>query len=90
MPRSLGFTWRGGPAGVLLVHGLTGTPTEMRFVARGLHNAGFTVHAGTDVTGFGLLGHAFEMADGSGVTAEFSVSRIPLLSQARRPSSVRA
>jgi carboxylesterase len=45
MPRSLGFTWRGGPAGVLLVHGLTGTPTEMRFVARGLHNAGFTVHA---------------------------------------------
>jgi selenide, water dikinase len=46
--------------------------------------AGFTVHAGTDVTGFGLLGHAHEMADGSGVTAEFSVARIPLLSQARR------
>jgi carboxylesterase len=45
MSRSLGFTWRGGPAGVLLVHGLTGTPTEMRFVARGLHDAGFTVRA---------------------------------------------
>jgi selenide,water dikinase len=46
--------------------------------------AGFTVHAGTDVTGFGLLGHGFEMASGSDVTAEFSVSRIPMLSQARR------
>jgi selenide,water dikinase len=45
---------------------------------------GFAVHAATDVTGYGLLGHAFEMADGSGVTAEFSVSRIPILSQARR------
>ena len=46
--------------------------------------AGFAVHAATDVTGYGLLGHAHEMADGSGVTAEFSVSRVPLLSQARR------
>jgi selenide,water dikinase len=46
--------------------------------------AGRAVHAATDVTGYGLLGHAFEMAEGSGVTAEFSVSKIPLLSQARR------
>jgi selenide,water dikinase len=46
--------------------------------------AGFTVHAATDVTGYGLLGHAHEMAEGSGVTAEFSVSKIPLLSKARR------
>jgi selenide,water dikinase len=46
--------------------------------------SGFAVHAATDVTGYGLLGHAHEMAAGSQVTAEFSVSRIPLLSQARR------
>jgi len=45
---------------------------------------GFAVHAATDVTGYGLLGHAYEMADGSGVTVEFAVSRIPMLSQARR------
>ncbi|EPK3284638.1 TPA: alpha/beta fold hydrolase [Serratia marcescens] len=31
--------------GVLLIHGLTGTPNEMRILARGLNNAGFTVYA---------------------------------------------
>ncbi|GAA4336085.1 hypothetical protein GCM10023144_30050 [Pigmentiphaga soli] len=31
--------------GVLLIHGLTGTPNEMRLIARGLNNEGFTVHA---------------------------------------------
>lgn len=44
---------------------------------------GFAVHAATDVTGYGLLGHAYEMMDASGTTAEFSVGKIPLLSQAR-------
>ncbi len=43
--KSLDFLWPGGRSGVLLIHGLTGTPTEMRFVARGLHEAGFTVRA---------------------------------------------
>jgi selenide,water dikinase len=45
---------------------------------------GFEIHAATDVTGYGLLGHAYEMMDASGTTGEFSVARIPLLSQARR------
>ena len=31
--------------GVLLVHGLTGTPNEMRLLAKGLNKAGFTVYA---------------------------------------------
>ena len=43
--KSLDFLWPAGRSGVLLIHGLTGTPTEMRFVARGLHEAGFTVRA---------------------------------------------
>jgi carboxylesterase len=34
----------GGPTGVLLIHGLGGTPVEMRYVASGLARAGFTVH----------------------------------------------
>ena len=42
------------------------------------------VHACSDVTGFGLLGHAFEMASGSGVTIVFEARRLPLLPGARR------
>jgi carboxylesterase len=34
----------GGKTGVLLIHGLCGTPAEMRFVAMGLGRAGYTVH----------------------------------------------
>lgn len=39
----------------------------------------FDTHACTDITGFGFLGHAREMALGSGVTLEIDSSRIPLL-----------
>lgn len=31
--------------GILLIHGLTGTPNEMRVLARGLHLQGYTVYA---------------------------------------------
>ncbi len=41
----------GGKVGVLLIHGLCGTPAEMRFVASGLARAGYTVHCPT------LAGH---------------------------------
>jgi carboxylesterase len=33
-----------GKVAVLLIHGLTGTPTEMRFIGKGLVKAGFTVY----------------------------------------------
>jgi len=39
----------------------------------------FDVHGCTDVTGFGLIGHAREMALGSGVTIEIDVDAVPLL-----------
>lgn len=39
----------------------------------------FDVHGCTDVTGFGFLGHAREMAAGSGVTIEVESAKIPLL-----------
>lgn len=34
----------GGRTGILLIHGLGGTPVEMRFIAVGLARAGFTVY----------------------------------------------
>lgn len=36
-------------------------------------------HAVTDITGFGLAGHANEMAQASGVTAVVELSRLPIL-----------
>jgi selenide,water dikinase len=44
----------------------------------------FAVHACSDVTGFGLLGHAFEMASGSGITIVLESRMLPLLPGARR------
>ena len=42
-------------------------------------SAAFTVHAMTDVTGFGLIGHAREIALASNVSLRLRASRIPLL-----------
>ena len=42
------------------------------------------VHAMTDVTGFGILGHALEMARGSKVALIINADELPLLSEAQR------
>ena len=47
----------GGRSGVLLIHGLTGTPAEMRFVANGMRDQGFTVY------GMQLAGHCGDVRD---------------------------
>jgi selenide,water dikinase len=41
------------------------------------------VNACTDVTGFGLLGHLLEMVTGSSVGAVITVSRLPVLAEAK-------
>ena len=42
----------------------------------------FPVHACSDVTGYGLLGHALEMAGGGGVTIVLKSRRLPVLASA--------
>ena len=42
-----------------------------------------TVHAVTDITGFGLLGHALEMATASHVEITFFAHQVPVLAAAR-------
>ncbi|MDZ4342655.1 MAG: selenide, water dikinase SelD, partial [Candidatus Binatia bacterium] len=44
----------------------------------------YPVHACSDVTGFGILGHALGIASGSGVTLVIESAKMPLLSQAPR------
>ena len=41
------------------------------------------VHAATDVTGFGLLGHLHSLLEASGAAAEVTAQAVPLLPQAR-------
>jgi carboxylesterase len=51
------FFLEGGRSGVLLIHGLTGTPMEMKLLGKGLNRAGFTVH------GMQLAGHCGNVED---------------------------
>ncbi|MCP4689319.1 MAG: selenide, water dikinase SelD, partial [Desulfobacterales bacterium] len=44
--------------------------------------AGFEIHAATDVTGFGLAGHGYEMAAGSDVRLEIRFRDIPIMGEA--------
>jgi selenide, water dikinase len=53
--------------------------TGLRPVQAEQSSASFPIHSLTDVTGFGLIGHAREMALASNVSLLFRVSQIPLL-----------
>ena len=57
MIRQTDFFFEGDRRGVLLIHGLTGTPMEMRLLGKGLNSAGFTVH------GMQLAGHCGDTDD---------------------------
>jgi len=51
------FEFTGDRRGILLVHGLTGTPAEMLLLGKRMHREGFTVH------GVQLAGHCGDEAD---------------------------
>ncbi len=60
---------------------LIATTTQLNKVGSELA-AMTAVHALTDVTGFGLLGHLLEMCRGAGLTADVEFSNVPVLSEA--------
>ncbi|WP_414476169.1 alpha/beta hydrolase [Microvirga sp. M2] len=51
------FTFEGGPVALLLVHGLTGTPSEMKGIGKAIARGGYTVY------GVQLAGHCGDEAD---------------------------
>ena len=55
-----------------------------RSAAAALRGAGAAVHAVTDVTGYGLAGHGWEMADRSGVNLRIDTVLLPLYPGAAR------
>ncbi len=61
-PSKFNFYLKGGPKGVLLIHGITGTPSEMHYLGKALHKAGFTVLCNT------LPRHCSTLADLKKVT----------------------
>jgi selenide,water dikinase len=56
--------------------------------AAGRAASGLSAHAVTDVTGFGLVGHALELAEASEAAVRLDVSRIPLLPGAEEYAGV--
>jgi selenide,water dikinase len=53
--------------------------TTNHAAALALKSTGDQVHAVTDVTGYGLLGHAFEIAERSGASLHIDSGRVPAL-----------
>jgi selenide,water dikinase len=50
--------------------------------------AGYDVSACTDITGFGLMGHAYEMASASNVTIRIFKEKLPYIKEAREYAEI--
>ena len=68
-----------GVASEAEVASVTETMAALNRAAGEVLAASGAVTALTDVTGFGLLGHAWEMAEGSGAVLRIEAARVPLL-----------
>ena len=76
-----------GDAGGLRSTGQATTPARQNQARRGsrprapvpTHGSGYEVHGMTDITGFGLIGHARELALASEVSLRLHAGRVPLL-----------
>ncbi len=66
-------------ADIAWIRGAIRSMITLNKVAAEVIAEGFEVHGMTDVTGFGLIGHARELARGSGVSLRILASKVPLL-----------
>jgi selenide,water dikinase len=76
-PLGTGIVLAGGSA-VEKVTAIAGMRRLNRAASEALQELGAEVHAVTDVTGFGLAGHGWEMAERSAVAIVFDTDRLPL------------
>jgi selenide,water dikinase len=76
-PLGTGIVLAGGSADER-VAAISGMRRLNRAASEVLQGFGAAAHAVTDVTGFGLAGHAWEMAERSGTALRFDVERLPL------------
>jgi selenide,water dikinase len=69
-----------GEAKQAWIDAATKSMTTLNDRAAGIASDGaFRVHAATDITGFGLIGHLRELAQGSSVSVRIDSGRVPLL-----------
>ncbi len=80
-PLGVGVTVSAMGAGLATGEGQAAAIASMRTLNKAARDAmvSFPLHACTDVTGFGLIGHALEMAQASGVSVSIDSSALPLL-----------
>ncbi len=74
----LGAAFKQGVLGAAAYDALIASTTQLNTIGHAL-GGHVGVHAMTDVTGFGLLGHALEMARGSGVDVAIDEGALPVL-----------
>jgi selenide,water dikinase len=67
-----------GAAGQADIDNVTSMMTQLNQIASELM-VKYSAHAATDITGFGLLGHSYEMAAASGVTLKINFACLPLI-----------
>lgn len=84
-PIGIGAITTGIKRGVVAEETAAAAVATMRRLNRDARDAGLTVtvHAATDITGFGLLGHALEMAEGAEAGLRINAARVPVLPGAR-------
>ena len=73
---------KGGLASVETIELVTALMAELNKTAAEVINK-YQVHACTDITGFGLIGHLAEMVTGSGYGIEIISDKLPIIQEAR-------